>query len=171
MEKVFSPSTLTDADEGSGDDGRSCDKHRIASDDAGEFQQKLKRAVPRVDSLQNEAMKISGISSGPAAKDEKLRVILQMAFQTLGVVYSSLGTSPLFVFRSAFSGGVGGTMDVLGALSIIIYTLTLIPLIKYLCVVLRANSNEESDFKGRWLEDSHCLFLDHSLGAYFHYIL
>lgn len=145
---MFSTSAFSEGDEGSGDDRRSWDACRLTYENEEEFQQKLKRAVPRVDSLDNEAMHISGISSGFASKDEKPRVILQMAFQTLGVVYSSLGTSPLFVFSSAFSDGIDDTLDVVGALSIIIYTLTLIPLIKYVFVVLRANSNEESDFKG-----------------------
>lgn len=168
MQRVSSNTAFSDSDEGLGDDHCSWDSGGLACVNSAEFQQRLKRAVPRVNSLDAEAMQISGIPSASSAKDEKLKVILQMAFQTLGVVYSSLGTSPLFVFGSAFGDvSIGDTSDILGALSIIIYTLTLIPLIKYVFVVLRANSNEESDFKGRWLEDFHCLFLDHSLEAHF----
>mgnify|MGYP002775660754 CR=1 FL=1 len=85
-------------------------------------------------------------------QDPSLVLVLQLAFQTIGVVYSGLGTSPLYVYGNAFNDvEIGSTSDILGALSIVIYTLTLIPLIKYDFVVLRANGTGESDFKGHWL--------------------
>ncbi|RWR85709.1 potassium transporter 10-like protein [Cinnamomum micranthum f. kanehirae] len=68
-------------------------------------------------------------------------LVLRLAFQSLGVVYGDLGTSPLYVFYSTFPRGIQDPEDVLGALSLIIYTLTLIPLLKYVFVVLRANDN------------------------------
>lgn len=69
---------------------------------------------------------------------------LRLAFQTLGVVYSDVGTSPLYVFSGVFSKApIRGEKDVLGALSLILYTLTLIPLIKYAFIVLQANDNGE----------------------------
>lgn len=40
-----------------------------------------------------------------------------------------------------FPHGIEDTEDVIGALSLIIYSLTLIPLLKYVFVVLRANDN------------------------------
>ncbi|VAH35688.1 unnamed protein product [Triticum turgidum subsp. durum] len=61
--------------------------------------------------------------------------------KSLGVVFGDLGTSPLYVFYNAFPHGVYDDEDVIGALSLIIYTLTLIPLLKYVFVVLRANDN------------------------------
>ncbi|XP_006652815.1 probable potassium transporter 11 [Oryza brachyantha] len=68
-------------------------------------------------------------------------LLLRLAFQSLGVVFGDLGTSPLYVFYNAFPHGVDDDEDVIGALSLIIYTLTLIPLLKYVFVVLRANDN------------------------------
>ncbi|VAH35690.1 unnamed protein product [Triticum turgidum subsp. durum] len=68
-------------------------------------------------------------------------LMLRLAFQSLGVVFGDLGTSPLYVFYNAFPHGVYDDEDVIGALSLIIYTLTLIPLLKYVFVVLRANDN------------------------------
>ncbi|VAH50955.1 unnamed protein product [Triticum turgidum subsp. durum] len=68
-------------------------------------------------------------------------LMLRLAFQSLGVVFGDLGTSPLYVFYNAFPHGVNDNEDVIGALSLIIYTLTLIPLVKYVFVVLRANDN------------------------------
>lgn len=113
-----------------------------------EFSQRLKRAVPRIDSLDVEAMQVPGVRYN-LTKDQTLAVTVRLAFQTIGFVYGDMGTSPLYVYSSAFSElDIGGSPDILGALSIIIYTLTLIPLIKYILVVLRANSNGEGDFKG-----------------------
>nr|XP_043635229.1 potassium transporter 10-like [Erigeron canadensis] len=68
-------------------------------------------------------------------------LLLRLAFQSLGVVYGDLGTSPLYVFYNTFPKGVDDTEDIVGALSLIIYSLTLIPLIKYVFIVCRANDN------------------------------
>ncbi|KAK2967132.1 hypothetical protein RJ640_006841 [Escallonia rubra] len=68
-------------------------------------------------------------------------LLLRLAFQSLGVVYGDLGTSPLYVFYNVFPNGIGDTEDVIGALSLIIYSLTLIPLLKYVFIVCRANDN------------------------------
>ncbi|CAI8617744.1 unnamed protein product [Vicia faba] len=61
--------------------------------------------------------------------------------KSLGVVYGDLGTSPLYVFYNTFPNGVKDEDEVLGALSLIIYSLTLVPLLKYVFIVLRANDN------------------------------
>lgn len=68
-------------------------------------------------------------------------VILNLAFQSIGVVYGDLGTSPLYVYPATFSGGIKHNDDILGALSLIFYTITLIPVVKYVFIVLRANDN------------------------------
>jgi KUP system potassium uptake protein len=68
-------------------------------------------------------------------------LLLQLAFQSLGVVFGDLGTSPLYVFYNIFPHEIEDTEQVIGALSLIIYSLTLIPLVKYVFIVLRANDN------------------------------
>ena len=70
-------------------------------------------------------------------------VILQLAFQSIGVVYGDIGTSPLYVYASTFTNGINHNDDILGVLSLIFYTITLIPFIKYIFIVLRANDNGE----------------------------
>ncbi|KAF9600223.1 hypothetical protein IFM89_005047 [Coptis chinensis] len=70
-------------------------------------------------------------------------LVLRLAFQSLGIVYGDLGTSPLYVFYNTFPGGIDDLEDVIGALSMIIYSLTLIPLLEYVFVVLRANDNDQ----------------------------
>jgi KUP system potassium uptake protein len=68
-------------------------------------------------------------------------LLLQLSFQSLGVVYGDLGTSPLYVFYNTFPRGIKDPEDIIGALSLIIYSLTLIPLLKYVFVVCKANDN------------------------------
>lgn len=74
-------------------------------------------------------------------KEHSVFKILQLAFQSLGIVYGDLGTSPLYVFYNTFPDGVENTEDLIGALSLIIYSLTLIPLIKYVFIVCKANDD------------------------------
>ncbi|QHO41451.1 hypothetical protein HN51_007347 [Arachis hypogaea] len=55
-----------------------------------------------------------------------------------------MGTSPLYVFADVFSKvPIESDVDVLGALSLVMYTIALIPLAKYVFVVLKANDNGE----------------------------
>jgi len=69
------------------------------------------------------------------------RTTLSLAFQSIGVVYGDIGTSPLYVYSSTFNNGIKHEDDILGVLSLIIYTIFLIPLLKYVFIVLWANDN------------------------------
>ncbi|KAG8070836.1 hypothetical protein GUJ93_ZPchr0006g44352 [Zizania palustris] len=66
---------------------------------------------------------------------------LQLAFQSIGIVYGDVGTSPLYVYSSVFPDGIRHQDDLVGVLSLILYTLILIPMIKYAFIVLYANDN------------------------------
>ncbi|CAN1253349.1 Potassium transporter 18 [Linum perenne] len=88
----------------------------------------------------DDSMDRESLSHGVGSK-QGWGVIVQLAFQSIGVVYGDIGTSPLYVYASTFTGGISNDEDVLGVLSLIIYTLTLIPLVKYVFIVLRANDN------------------------------
>ncbi|XP_024985015.1 potassium transporter 4-like isoform X2 [Cynara cardunculus var. scolymus] len=71
---------------------------------------------------------------------------LLLAYQSFGVVYGDLSTSPLYVYRSVFVGNLPDhqTPEVIfGAFSLIFWTLTLIPLLKYVFIVLSADDNGE----------------------------
>ena len=70
-------------------------------------------------------------------------MILRLAFQSIGIVYGDIGTSPLYVYSSTFPNGIKHEDDILGALSMILYTLTLSTLTKYIFIVLRATDNGE----------------------------
>lgn len=63
---------------------------------------------------------------------------------TLGIVFGDIGTSPLYVMKAIIH--TGETLDedyVLGALSCVIWTLTLQTTVKYVLVALRADNNGE----------------------------
>jgi KUP system potassium uptake protein len=65
----------------------------------------------------------------------------------LGVVYGDIGTSPLYALQTVFSidgGRIGPTtVDLLGIISMVVWSLTVIVSIKYVAVVLRADNNGE----------------------------
>ena len=66
---------------------------------------------------------------------------------TLGVVYGDIGTSPMYVTKALLAGN-GGIMSVneefiLGALSLVIWTVTLLTTVKYVLISLRADNHGE----------------------------
>ena len=65
-----------------------------------------------------------------------------LAYQSTGVIYGDIGTSPLYVYSSTFSSQPTYE-DLVGALSIIIWTLTLMVTIKYVFIVLSADDDGE----------------------------
>lgn len=79
----------------------------------------------------------------PAPRGRQLAVLTLGA---LGIVYGDIGTSPLYALRECFHGphGIAPTPDnVLGVLSLIFWSLTLIVSIKYLVFVMRADNDGE----------------------------
>ena len=69
-----------------------------------------------------------------------------LSLGALGVVYGDIGTSPLYAIRECFHGphGMATTPgNILGVLSLIIWSLILIVSFKYLVVVLRADNQGE----------------------------
>jgi KUP system potassium uptake protein len=73
--------------------------------------------------------------------------LLVLAYQSCGVVYGDLSTSPLYVYKGTFSGSlhrfIGEEAVVFGVFSVVFWTLTLIPLLKYVFIVLSADDNGE----------------------------
>ncbi|XP_023532425.1 potassium transporter 2-like isoform X2 [Cucurbita pepo subsp. pepo] len=74
------------------------------------------------------------------------RTVLVLAYQSLGVVYGDLSISPLYVYRSTFAEDIQHSEtneEIYGVLSFVFWTLTIVPLFKYVFVVLRADDNGE----------------------------
>ncbi|KAF6140658.1 hypothetical protein GIB67_013951 [Kingdonia uniflora] len=116
----------------------------VGSDEEDEtVEQRLIRTGPRIDSFDVEALEVPGAHRYDY-EDFSVGRNLVLVFQALGVVFGDVGTSPLYTFSVMFSKSpIHGEEDVLGALSLVLYTLILIPLIKYISVVLWANDDGE----------------------------
>ncbi|HET8985560.1 MAG TPA: potassium transporter Kup [Trueperaceae bacterium] len=72
--------------------------------------------------------------------------LLPLTLVALGVVYGDIGTSPLYAMREVFRAEhrLGLTPEhVIGALSLIVWSLVLVISVKYLLLVLRADSHGE----------------------------
>lgn len=79
-------------------------------------------------------------SSVPAAHKASLIGLLV----TLGIVYGDIGTSPLYVMKAILGATPHPTPQyVIGALSCIIWTLTLQATVKYVLIALRADNRNE----------------------------
>ncbi|KAG8081811.1 hypothetical protein GUJ93_ZPchr0014g47186 [Zizania palustris] len=95
--------------------------------------------LKRHDSLYGDAEKVSG-AKYHGSEVSWVRT-LHLAFQSIGIIYGDIGTSPLYVYSSTFPDGIKHNDDLLGVLSLIIYTLIIIPMLKYVFIVLYANDN------------------------------
>ena len=74
------------------------------------------------------------------------RQLAVLTLGALGIVYGDIGTSPLYALRECFHGphGIAPTPDnILGVLSLIFWSLTLVVSIKYLVFVMRADNGGE----------------------------
>lgn len=69
-------------------------------------------------------------------------MLLWVAYQATGVIYGDIGTSPLYVYSSTFTSEPTWD-DLVGALSLIIWSLTIIVTIKYVFIVLQADDEGE----------------------------
>ena len=70
-------------------------------------------------------------------------VPLSSALGAIGIVYGDIGTSVLYTFRECLAHGISDREGILGILSLIIWTLTLLVTIKYLTFVMRADNQGE----------------------------
>ncbi len=61
----------------------------------------------------------------------------------LGIIYGDIGTSPLYVLNAVIKGKVVTEALIVGALSLVIWTLTLQTTIKYVILTLKADNNGE----------------------------
>ena len=66
-----------------------------------------------------------------------------LALGALGVVFGDIGTSPLYAIDQVYFGSVGADRtpeNVLGAISLAIWTITIVVAVKYALLVLRADN-------------------------------
>jgi KUP system potassium uptake protein len=74
------------------------------------------------------------------------KYVVALTVGALGIVYGDIGTSPLYTMRECFQGPHAMAVtrtNILGILSLIIWSLIAIVSVKYLCLVLRADNKGE----------------------------
>ncbi|MDX1205063.1 potassium transporter Kup [Sinorhizobium medicae] len=80
------------------------------------------------------------------AQANNLPQFLALTVGAIGVVYGDIGTSPLYAFREAlrpFGPGGVGRDEVIGLVSLVLWTLTAIVTLKYVLFLLRADNDGE----------------------------
>ncbi|KAJ4491170.1 potassium transporter [Lentinula edodes] len=89
--------------------------------------------------MSNPSLLENGVSRKRTALKVQGAALASLSFQGLeGIIYSDIGTSPLYVLNGIWpsSGPVPSKEDVIGGISAIIWSLTLLPLIKYVLISL-----------------------------------
>ncbi len=79
--------------------------------------------------------------------DKKKRFRFRLFLVTIGIVYGDIGTSPMYVMKSILEGN-GGIAHVdeafiIGSLSLVIWTITLLTTVKYVLIALKADNQGE----------------------------
>ena len=96
--------------------------------------------------------------------DKKKKFQFGMFLVTIGIVYGDIGTSPLYVMKSimAGNGGINHVDEafIVGALSLVFWTVTLLTTIKYVLIAMKADNHGEGGIfslyalvrhHGKWL--------------------
>src|SRR4051812_7507791 len=68
---------------------------------------------------------------------------LSLSIGALGVVYGDIGTSPLYAFKECLGHGLSGQADIVGVLSLILWSLFSLISVKYLWQIMRADNQGE----------------------------
>ena len=79
--------------------------------------------------------------------EHKRKLSFGMFLVTIGIVYGDIGTSPMYVMKSILEGN-GGIAHVdesfiIGSLSLVIWTITLLTTIKYVLIAMKADNHGE----------------------------
>ena len=79
--------------------------------------------------------------------EKKSKLSFGMFLVTIGIVYGDIGTSPMYVMKSILEGNGGlGQVDesfIVGSLSLVIWTITLLTTVKYVLIAMKADNHGE----------------------------
>ena len=79
--------------------------------------------------------------------EKKKNTRFAMFLVTIGIVYGDIGTSPMYVMKSILegNGGISGVNEefIIGSLSLIIWTVTLLTTVKYVLIAMKADNHGE----------------------------
>ena len=132
--------------------GHRVDDHDVDGARADQDLADLKRLLPRVRLGDEQLVDVDADRLGVAGlrKDGDLRtaqvfkgkMLFWLAYQSIGVIYGDIGTSPLYTFSSTFTGPPNKE-DLLGVLSLVLWSLIMMVTVKYVIVILHADNDGE----------------------------
>jgi KUP system potassium uptake protein len=70
----------------------------------------------------------------------------KLALAAIGIVFGDIGTSPLYTMSTVFDSGHGlvlNRLNVLGVVSLIIWSLIIVVTLKYVTLIMRAHNHGE----------------------------
>ena len=70
------------------------------------------------------------------------KMLMWLAYQSIGVIYGDIGTSPLYVYSSTFTSEPSKE-DLIGVLSLILWSLIMVVTLKYIIIILNADNEGE----------------------------
>jgi KUP system potassium uptake protein len=73
----------------------------------------------------------------------RLSRVAALSLGALGIVYGDIGTSPLYAMRESLAHVGAGRANALGIVSLVLWSLVLVVILKYLTFVLRADNHGE----------------------------
>ncbi len=76
-------------------------------------------------------------------KQQSNQALAGLTLAALGIVYGDIGTSPLYALKEVFHTVPLTPQSVLGVLSLIFWTMTVVVSVKYVLLILRADNNGE----------------------------
>lgn len=83
-----------------------------------------------------------------------------MFLVTIGIVYGDIGTSPMYVMKSILEGNGGiahvNEQFIVGALSLVIWTITLLTTVKYVLIAMKADNHGEGGIFSLYSLVKHC---------------
>src|SRR6185312_590494 len=99
--------------------------------------------VPSGASMSTTAAAVDGKPSSTAFRD-----FLGLAMGSVGVVYGDIGTSPLYAFKESIAhlrraNGALAAADVIGVVSLMLWTLMVIVTVKYVLILMRFDNRGE----------------------------
>ena len=90
----------------------------------------------------------------------KKKISFAMFLVTIGIVYGDIGTSPMYVMKSILegNGGIGGVDRdfIIGSLSLVIWTITLLTTVKYVLIAMKADNHGEGGIFSLYSLVRHC---------------
>lgn len=122
------------------------DKHAISQEER-EAEEEAKREAKKAAQLQSRPARTPIGRWWRKLQMSRDKVSLGMSIVALGVVYGDIGTSPLYTIQS-FISGQGGIQNadrpaVLGMLSLLFWSVTLITTVKYVLIAMRIDNKGE----------------------------